>query len=68
MHYGIVVVTAGRNVYALNAETGRLAHVFRAPARVAAQIEAPGAALTYTVARRGFLRFIPMSRLEASTR
>jgi hypothetical protein len=68
MHYGIAVVTAGRDVYALNAATGRLARVFRAPSRVAAQVEAPGAAIAYTVAGRGLLRFIPMSRLEASTR
>jgi hypothetical protein len=68
MHYGIVLVAAGRDVYALNVTSGRMVRVFRAPAAVRAQIEAPGAALQYNVGRRGYVRFIPMSALEASTR
>jgi hypothetical protein len=68
LHYGIAVITAARDVYALNIETGRIARIFRGPSRVFAQVEAPGAAIAFTAAGRGSLRFIPMSRLEASIR
>jgi len=68
MQYGIALVTAGQDVYAVNAATGRAAHLFHAPTRVAAQIEAPGAAIEFNVARRAHIAFLPMSQIEASTR
>lgn len=68
MQYGIALITAGHDVYAVNTVTGRTARLFHAPARVAAQIEAPGAAIEFNVAGRGHLAFVPMSRIEASTR
>jgi len=52
----------------MNLRTGRIKHLFRAPSRVAAQIEAPGAAIHFNRAGRGHVRFVPMSRIEASTR
>ena len=68
VQYGTALLTAGKDVYAMNLATGRTAHLFHAPTRVAAQIEAPGAAIQFNQAGRGYLRFLPMSRIEASTR
>jgi hypothetical protein len=48
--------------------TGRTAHLFHAPTGVAAQIEAPGAAIQFNLGGRGYVRFVPMSRIESSTR
>jgi hypothetical protein len=68
LHYGIALVTGGRDAYAVNVMTGRTAHLLHAPGRVAAQLEAPGAVLQFNAGGSGHLRFLPMSRLEASTR
>ena len=68
VQYGIALLTAGHDVYAVNLATGRAAHLFHAPTRVAAQIEAPGAAIQYNLAGHGHLGFIPMSQIEASVR
>ena len=68
VQFGTALLTAGKNVYAMNLATGRMAHLFHAPTRVAAQIEAPGAAIQFNQAGRGYLRFVPMSRIETSTR
>jgi hypothetical protein len=67
LQYGIVVVASGRDVVAANIETGRTARLFRAPGRVAVQIEAPGAVVQYNIGGRGYLRFVPMSVIEART-
>jgi hypothetical protein len=67
LQYGIALLAAGRDVIAVNVTTGRTARLFHAPGRVAAQIEAPGAAVQFNVGDRGFLRFIPMSAIEAQT-
>ena len=67
MQYGIALITAGRDVYAVNAATGRTAHLVHAPARVAAEIEAPGAAIEFNVAGRARIEFLPMSQIESST-
>jgi hypothetical protein len=68
VHFGIAVLAAGRDVYAVDLTTGRSARIFRAPTAVRAQIEAPGVSLQYNVGRRGYVRFLPMSTIEASTR
>ena len=68
LQYGIAVVPSGRNVFAINVATGKVALVFRAPATVAAQIESPGVAVQYNAGRHGYLGFVPMSRIEAATR
>jgi hypothetical protein len=68
VQYGIAVVAAGRDVYAVNLVNGRAARLLRAPSAVRAEVEAPGAAIQYNVGRRGFVRFVPMSKLEALTR
>jgi hypothetical protein len=63
--FGIALVTAGRDVFALNLSTGRFVRLLHAPGRVFAQIEAPGAAISFNTNGRGQLRFFPMSRLES---
>jgi hypothetical protein len=68
LYYGIAVVAAGDDVYALNVATGRTADLLHAPARVAAQIDSPGAVVQFNAGGHGYLRFIPMSTLEARTR
>ena len=67
LQYGIVLVTAGRDVLALNTATGHAARLLSAPGKVAAQIEEPGAAVQFNVGGRGYLRFLPMSVIEART-
>jgi hypothetical protein len=68
LHYGIAVIAAGGDVFALNVSTGRTAHLLHVQGRAAAQIDSPGAVVQFNVGERGFLRFIPMSTLEARTR
>lgn len=67
LQYGIAVLAAGDDVLALNVATGRTARLLHAPSRVAARIDSPGAVAQYNVGEHGFLRFIPMSTLEART-
>jgi hypothetical protein len=68
VQYGIALVTAGRDVYAVSTKTGRTVHLFHAPTKVAAQLEAPGAAIQFNAGGRGHIEFLPMSRIEASLR
>jgi hypothetical protein len=68
LYYGIAVVAAGDDVLALNVATGRTAHLFHAPSRVAAQVDSPGAVVQFNAGGHGYLRFIPMSTLETRTR
>jgi hypothetical protein len=68
LYYGIAVVAAGDDVFALNVATGRTARLLHAPGRVAAQIDSPGAVVQFNAGGHGYLRFIPMSTLEARTR
>jgi hypothetical protein len=68
LYYGIALLTAGRDVFAVNVETGRTAHLMHAPGRVSAQLEGPGAAIQFNTQRRGHLRFLPMSWIEARIR
>jgi hypothetical protein len=68
LHYGIALITAGPDVYALDVETGRTAHLLRAPARTTAELEAPGAVVQFNAGGHGHLRFLSMSWIEARTR
>jgi hypothetical protein len=68
LHYGIAVVTAGRDVVAVNVATGHSARLLRAPGRVAARIDSPGAIVEFNAGGHGHLQFIPMSTIEARTR
>jgi hypothetical protein len=68
VHYGIALVTAGNDVFALNISTGRTARLLHAPGRVAARIDSPGAVVQFNAGGHGYLRFIPMSTIEARTR
>lgn len=67
VHYGIALITAGHDVLAVNIGTGRSARLLHAPGEVEGQIEAPGATVSFNVGDRGYLRFIPMSQIEART-
>lgn len=68
VHYGIAVLAAGRNVFALNVGTGHTARVAHVPGRATAQIDSPGAVVQFNAGGHGYLRLIPMSKLEARTR
>jgi hypothetical protein len=68
LYYGIAVVGAGDNVFALNVATGHTARVLHAPGRVAARVDSPGAVVQFNAGGHGYLKFIPMSSLEARTR
>jgi hypothetical protein len=68
LQYGIAVIAAGGNVLALNVGTGRTARLLHVQGRAAAQFDSPGAVVQFDVGGRGYLRFIPMSTIEARTR
>ena len=68
LHYGIALVTAGRDVFAVNVDTGRTARLMHAPARVSAELEGLGAVIQFNTAGRGHVRFVPMSQIEARIR
>lgn len=68
VHYRIALLTAGRDVFVVNIDTGRTARVMHAPARVSAQLEGPGAAIQFNTQKRGHLRFLPMTWIEARAR
>ncbi len=67
LQYGIAVLAAGDNVFALNVSTGRTARLLHAAGRVAAQIDSPGAVVQFNAGGHGYLRLIPMSTIEART-
>jgi hypothetical protein len=68
LQYGIAVIAAGGDVLALNLSTGRIARLLHVDGRAAAQVDSSGAVVDFNVGRRGYLRFIPMSTIEARTR
>jgi hypothetical protein len=68
LHYGIAVIAAGGDVLAVNVSTGHTARLLHVAGRAAAQIGSPGAVVQFNADGRGYLRFVPMSTLEARTR
>jgi hypothetical protein len=68
LHYGIAVLAADGDVLALNVSTGHTARLLHVAGRAAAQIASPGAVVQFNIGGRGYLRFVPMSTLEARTR
>jgi hypothetical protein len=66
-HYGVAVVTRGRQIFAVNVATGRTVLIATAPRPARAQIEAPGIAYGYNLGRHGVLRFIPLTLVERRT-
>jgi hypothetical protein len=64
LQYGIAVIAAGGDVFALNVSTGRTALLLHVHGRATAQIDSPGAVVQFNVGKGGYLRFIPMSTLE----
>ena len=68
LQYGLAVVAAGGNVYAINVSTGRSARLLHVQGRAAAQIDSPGVVVQFNVGDHGYLRLIPMSTVEARTR
>jgi hypothetical protein len=67
-HFGVAVLTAGRNVFALSLATGRRAVLFHAPAAVAAQVNDAGVVYRYNLHGAGFLGFIPFAAVERALR
>jgi outer membrane protein assembly factor BamB len=68
LHYGIAVIAAGGDVYAMNVQTGRTTRLLHVHGRAAAQLGSPGAIVQFNLDGRGYLRLIPMSTIEARTR
>jgi hypothetical protein len=68
LSYGMAVIAAGDNVFALNVATGHTARLFHAPGRVAARLDSPGAVVQFNAGGHGYLRLIPMSTILARTR
>jgi hypothetical protein len=68
LQYGIALLAAAGDVYALNVATGRTARLLHVPGRAAAQIDSPGAVVQFNIGKHGYLRFIPLSTIEARTR
>jgi hypothetical protein len=64
VHFGVAVLSAGRNVFALRLATGRRAVLFHAPAAVAAQINDVGVVYRYNLPGAGFLGYIPFTAVE----
>ena len=64
VHFGVALLTAGRNVIALGLETGRTAVLFRSPTPVRAHLDDVGAVYRYNVGRGGVLGFIPFATVE----
>jgi hypothetical protein len=68
LYYGLAVVAAGGDVYAINVSTGRTARLLQVHGRATAQIDSPGAVVQFNAGDHGYLRLIPMSTIEARTR
>jgi hypothetical protein len=67
-YYQVAVLSRGRQIFALNLATGRIALMATAPRPAHAQIEGPGIAYGYNLRGRGELRFIALSKIERATR
>jgi hypothetical protein len=63
-HFGVAVLTAGRNVVALQMATGRKVVLFHAPAAVAAQVNDAGIIYRYNLRGAGFLGFLPFAAID----
>ena len=55
--YGIAVIAAGGDVWALNVNTGHSARLLHVRGRVAAQVDSPGAVVQFNAGGRGHVRF-----------
>lgn len=64
VHFGIAVFSAGRTVYALRLDTGRVVALSRAPRPSKVQIEASGVVYQYNAGGRSFMKFIPLAAVE----
>jgi len=68
IHFGVAVFSAGRDVYALDVETGREARLAHAPELARAEIDAPGVVYAYNLKGHGYARFISFARVESRLR
>ena len=64
VHFGVAVLSAGRDVLALTLETGRKAVLFRSPTPVRAHLDEAGVVYRYNSGRNGVLGFIPFAVVE----
>jgi outer membrane protein assembly factor BamB len=67
VHYGVAVLTRGRQIFAMNTATGKTILLATAPRPAHAQIEAPGIAYGYTLNGHGVLRFISLAAIQHRT-
>ena len=68
VHFGVAVLSAGRDVLALRLETGRKAVLFRSPTPVRAHLDEAGVVYRYNSGRNGVLGFIPFAVVEQKLR
>ena len=64
VHYGVAVLARGTAVLAVRLANGRTATLAHAPSAVRAQIESPGVAYRYNAGGHGFVRFVPLAKIE----
>ena len=64
VHYGVALLTAGRDVLAVNLATGRRRVLVTAPRPVRAHLDDIGAVYTYNEGHSGVLGFIPFAQVE----
>ena len=64
--FGLAVVTAGGNVYAVSLTTGRQSLIASVSGPVLAEIEPSGIAYAYNSGTRGHLRFVRLAEVEAA--
>jgi hypothetical protein len=64
VHYGIAVVTAGREVIAINLATGRRRVLVETPQPARAQVDDIGVVYVYNTRRGGVLGFLSFAEVE----
>ncbi len=64
VHYGVAVVSAGRQLVAINLSTGRQRVLLTAPQPVRAHLDDIGVVYAYNVGSGGVLGFIPFAAVE----
>jgi hypothetical protein len=68
LQYGVVVLTASRTVFALDAKSGRVVRLAVAPSATNAQIEETGVVYRYNQGDHGFMAFVPFAAVERALR
>jgi DUF1009 family protein len=64
VHYGVAVVAAGRQLFAISLASGRQRVLLRAPQPVRAHLDDIGVVYAYNAGSSGVLGFIPFAAVE----